>query len=157
MVCSSVRIEQGRAMRFKKILIAVDDSSIAAHAAEIGTDLATQLGAEVAFVHVLDTSAVTFDPNCGIPADEWLTMAKDEAKRLLKIFTARTPVTAPPFEFLEVGKPAAKIVDAATTWQADLVVMGTHSRNAIANVLLGSVAQGVLHHAPCPVMVVRAQ
>ena len=144
-------------MIFKKVLIAIDDSTFAAHAAEVGGDLATQLGAEVAFVTVVDTSGITFDPNSGIPADDWLAMLKGDAKTLLNAFAARRPVASPPLEFLEVGKPAVKIVEAAKTWEADLVVMGTHGRNAVANVLLGSVAQGVLHHAPCPVMVLRAQ
>jgi nucleotide-binding universal stress UspA family protein len=144
-------------MKFEKILIAVDESTFAAHAADAGMDLALQLGAEVAFVTVVDTATITYDPNSDITADEWLAMLKDDAKNLLKAFASRRAIAPAPLEFLEVGKPEAKIVEAARNWPADLIVMGTHGRNAIANILLGSVAQGVLHHAPCPVMVLRAQ
>lgn len=144
-------------MTFKKILIAIDESTFAAHAADVGTDLATQLGAEVAFVTVVDAAAMPYAADSGVPTAEWLAMLKRDAETLLNAFASRRAITPPPLQFLEEGKPATKIIDAARNWPADLIVMGTHGRNAVANILLGSVAQGVLHHAPCPVMVLRAQ
>jgi nucleotide-binding universal stress UspA family protein len=144
-------------MHFKRILIAIDESTFAAHAADIGSDLAAQLGAEVAFVTVIDAAAMPYAADSGVPAGEWLDMLRRDAKALLNAFASRRVQTPPPLQFLEEGKPATKILDAARNWPADLIVMGTHGRNAVANVLLGSVAQGVLHHAPCPVMVLRAQ
>jgi nucleotide-binding universal stress UspA family protein len=150
-------MQEGQTMNFKRVLIAVDETTFAAHAADVGMDLAIQLGAEVAFVAVLDSATITYDPNSDNSADDWLAMLKDNVKHLLKAFASRRAISPTPLEFLEVGNPAAKIVEAARSWPADLIVMGSHGRNAIANVLLGSVAQEVLHHAPCPVMVVRAQ
>ena len=144
-------------MQFKRILIAIDESTFAAHAADVGTDLATQLGAEVAFVTVVDSAAIPYAADSGYSSSEWLGMLQRDAKTLLINFASRRSITPPPLQFLEEGKPATKIVDAARNWPADLIVMGTHGRNPIANVLLGSVAQGVLRHAPCPVMVLRAQ
>jgi nucleotide-binding universal stress UspA family protein len=144
-------------MTFKKILIAIDQSTYAAHAADVGIDLATQLGAEVAFVTVVESAAIPYTADSGVPAAEWLAMLKRDAKTLLNAFASRSAITPPPLQFLEEGKPAAKVIDAARNWPADLIVMGTHGRNAFANVLLGSVAREVLHHAPCPVMVLRAQ
>lgn len=143
-------------MTFRKILIAVDDTPCAAHAADMGIDLARQLGAEVAFITIVDTGTITYDPNSDLSADEWLATLKGEARRLLKAFAARRAVAPPALEFLEEGRPAAKIVEAARSWHADVVVMGTHGRNALATVFVGSVAQGVLHNAPCPVMVLTA-
>ena len=143
-------------MSYKRILIAVDDSVFAAHAAQAGVDLATQLGAELAFITVVNTALLRGIPDSGIPADQWLAAAQREARNLLNAFVSRAAATPPPLEFAETGKPAEKIVEAAKNWPADLVVMGTHGRNAVSNILLGSVAQGVLRHAPCPVMVIRA-
>jgi nucleotide-binding universal stress UspA family protein len=57
--------------------------------------------------------------------------------------------------FVETGKPTAKIVEEAENWPADLIVMGPHARNVVGEILLGSVAQGVLYKAPCPVMVLK--
>ncbi len=52
------------------------------------------------------------------------------------------------------GKPYEFIVREANERDIDLIVMGTHGRTGIKRVLLGSVAQNVIGHAPCPVLVV---
>jgi nucleotide-binding universal stress UspA family protein len=143
-------------MSFKKILIAVDDSEFSAHAADVGIELAKPLKAKIGFVHV-------FDPSVGpgtmwsVPADRLMDMSEREAKRLLAKFRERAATHSAVPEFLEAGVPAAKIIDAAKKWSADLIVMGSHGRGKIGGLLLGSVSQEVLHHAPCPVLVVRAQ
>lgn len=144
-------------MKFKRILVAIDESTFAAHAADVATDLAAQLGAELAFVTVVDAAVMPYQADSGMPADEWLAMMRGDAKTLLNTFVSRRVVTPPPLQFLEEGKAATRVVDAARNWPADLIVMGTHGRNAVANALIGSVAQQVLQHAPCPVMVLRAQ
>jgi len=60
-------------------------------------------------------------------------------------------------EFLESGKPVSKMIEVAKNWSADLIVMGSHGRGKIHGLFLGSVSQEVLHHAPCPVLVIRAE
>ena len=52
------------------------------------------------------------------------------------------------------GNPQEEILDTAHNWGADLIVMGSHGRGFWGR-LLGSVSNGVLHHAPCSVLVVR--
>jgi nucleotide-binding universal stress UspA family protein len=47
------------------------------------------------------------------------------------------------------------IVDAATEWPADLIVIGSHGRTGLDRFLLGSVADSVMRHAPCSVEVIR--
>lgn len=54
-----------------------------------------------------------------------------------------------------VGPPVREIVDEATRWGADLIVIGSHGRGFWERQFLGSVSTGVLHHAPCSVLVVR--
>ena len=51
--------------------------------------------------------------------------------------------------------PRHAIVDAAREWPADLIVIGSHGRRGIDRLLLGSVAESVVRHAPCSVDVVR--
>ena len=53
------------------------------------------------------------------------------------------------------GDPRAEIVDEATDWRADLIVVGSHGHTGLTRLLLGSVAQAVVTHAPCSVEVVR--
>jgi nucleotide-binding universal stress UspA family protein len=53
------------------------------------------------------------------------------------------------------GDPAEQIVNVAKSWQADLIVVGTHGRTGLRRFLMGSVARNVLLHAHCSVLVVR--
>ena len=52
------------------------------------------------------------------------------------------------------GSPEQQIVEEARDWKADLIVVGSHGRGFWGR-MLGSVSDGVMHHAPCSVLVVR--
>jgi nucleotide-binding universal stress UspA family protein len=59
-------------------------------------------------------------------------------------------------EILEIGKPIAHvIVEKAKELEIDIIVIATHGRTGLSHVLLGSVAEHVIRHAPCPVFVIR--
>ena len=53
------------------------------------------------------------------------------------------------------GSPGSAIVALAEECQADLIVMGTHGRSGLSRLLMGSVAEYVLRHAPCPVLSIK--
>lgn len=143
-------------MSFKRLLVAVDDSPIAARAAEVGTELARALHAELAFVHVVDTMA-GYAPESDIPAAELVALAEREGRMLLEQLARRAVgVDRPPMTFSASGKPAHEIVEAAKGWSADAIVVGSHGLRGVKRALLGSVAEGVMRHAVCPVLVVRA-
>jgi nucleotide-binding universal stress UspA family protein len=55
------------------------------------------------------------------------------------------------------GTPADRIVRAARSYHADVIVIGTHGRTGLARVFLGSVAERVVGTAPCPVLTVRGK
>jgi nucleotide-binding universal stress UspA family protein len=139
---------------FRRVLIAVDESPIAAHAADVGAQLATALGAELARVYVVDPTQ-TVAPDSGVPAADLSALAEKDAKRLLAGFRQRAPQGNPSLEFVAVGKPASEIVKTAKEWPADVIVIGSHGRHGLERALLGSVAEGVMRHAPCSVLVVR--
>ena len=54
-----------------------------------------------------------------------------------------------------IGSPESRIVEAAEEFQADLIIVGSHGYNSWERLLLGSVSDSVIHHAPCSVFVVR--
>jgi len=56
---------------------------------------------------------------------------------------------------VERGRAASIIVEIAEEWKADLIVVGSHGHGFWTRNLLGSVFDGVVHHAPCSVLVVR--
>ena len=58
---------------------------------------------------------------------------------------------------VEVGRPAQVIVEAAKSWGADLIVVGSHGHGFWGRLTLGSVSDAVVHHAPCAVLLVRGE
>lgn len=142
-------------MSFKRILISVDGHPISAHAANVGIELAGRLGAEIAFVHVVDPSSFRA-PQSGVPADELIALAEQDGKRLLAGFRQHTPQQSIALEFVRIGKPATEILKTAKEWPADVIVIGSHGRRGVQRALLGSIAEGVMRHAPCPILVIRA-
>lgn len=54
-----------------------------------------------------------------------------------------------------IGSPESRIVETAETFAADLIIVGSHGYNSWERLLLGSVSDSVVHHAPCSVLVVR--
>lgn len=142
-------------MSFQRILVAVDEAPLAAHAADVAIELATGLGAKLAFIHIVDPASLAA-PDGGTAASELVAQAEQDAKRLLAGFHQRMKIDVAPLEFVRVGTPAAEVVHAAAEWPADLIVIGSHGRRGVTRALLGSVADAVMRQAPCPVLVVRA-
>jgi universal stress protein A len=141
-------------MAFKRILIAVDNSEIGIHATMVGLELASALGALVAFIHVV---GATLSDDAWMPvASLQLSLPPDHGiAQVLASLGERVAIPSDATRFVPVGDPVESIVGTARGWPADLVVIGSHGRDGLNRVLLGSVAEGVTRHAPCPVLVVR--
>jgi nucleotide-binding universal stress UspA family protein len=140
---------------FERILITIDDDPGAVHAAHVDVALARLLAAEMALIHVVDPS-LTAIPEAGIPAGALIAQAEYDGKRLMAEFR-RQFSDCFALEFLRLGSPAAEIIEASTLWPADLIVIGSHGRGGFSRVVLGSVSDAVIRHAPYPVLVVRAR
>jgi nucleotide-binding universal stress UspA family protein len=142
----------GAAM-FHRILIAVNDSAAAIAAAEVASDLAQQLDARLAILHVIDPSAA-MGPEVGINQDLLKSM-RTLATSLLRRVRARMATKQKVEQIILEDEPAQGILQTAENWQADLLVIGADARGRIATLLLGSVADTVLRHSRCPVITVR--
>ena len=89
-----------------------------------------------------------------IAYSDWSQRLGEEAeKELIKITPALGDVKVTTQVLF--GPPAWAIVEAAGTNKADLIVMGTHGQSALANMVLGSVATGVLARCKLPVLLLR--
>ena len=141
-------------MSFKRILIAVDNEPVAAHAADIGMELSRELNVETALVYVI---AIDYMGDTGISSEQLIALAEQEGKQVLNDFSQRLAPKSGALTFLLRGVPGTEIVKAAREWPADLIVIGSHGRSGMQRALLGSVAEAVMRHAPCPVLVVRAK
>lgn len=143
-------------MSFRKILIAVDNSPIAARAAEVGAELAGNLHAQIALVHTIEPEQL-FGPGVEIPRDELETALEKDSAQLMADLRASLPPGVPAQQFVEEGSPGEVIVKTAAEWGADAIVIGSHGRRGVTRAILGSVAEFVMRHAPCPVLVVRVK
>ncbi|MGZ5001054.1 MAG: universal stress protein, partial [Methylomonas sp.] len=84
---------------------------------------------------------------------DWTQELLDAAKKRLTQFAAELGVPEER-QWLEMGSPKLEIVRVAEENNVDLIVVGSHGRHGIA-LILGSTANGVLHHAKCDVLAVR--
>jgi nucleotide-binding universal stress UspA family protein len=141
---------------FERILIAVNGEPIAAHAADVGADLARSLAAQVALIYVVDSSP-GYGADTGVAPHELIDSAKRDGKKLVSEFRSRLLLQSSALDFVQAGSPSAEIVKAAREWPADLIVIGSHGRSGFQRALLGSVAEEVMRHASCPVLVVRSK
>ncbi len=140
-----------------KILCAVDFSDGSRAALEHAADLARRLGADLALIHVREAPRVSVAKLVAPP--EVVAADADELRRKLDAWREQAERIAgrPVRMILESGSPARGIVHRAENEKCDLVVTGSHGRKGLRRLVLGSVAEHVVRHAPCAVLVARRQ
>jgi nucleotide-binding universal stress UspA family protein len=140
----------------QKILVPVDFSPITATVIERGAALARALAGKVWLLHVVepDPAFVGFDTGPDVVrkqlADRWREehrQLQDEASRLRAQGTEATAR-------LVQGATAETILAEAERLRVDLIVLGPHRHGTLHKMILGSVSEGVLRHAVCPVLIV---
>jgi nucleotide-binding universal stress UspA family protein len=129
---------------FQKILIPVDGSQCGDHAAQFGLEFAKRLGARVVLTNALIEYASEKD------AKRMIGPSRDLAEKLGVPFEVRLAEG----RFLSIGDG---IIEASQESNSELIVMGTHGREGIPRMLLGSVAEWVSRRATVPVMLIREQ
>jgi nucleotide-binding universal stress UspA family protein len=141
-------------MPFNKILIAVDSSPHAMHAAKWGFALAHQLKATIALLFVVDRNKEVVNADLGITPEQSETVLLKQAEETIEQLIKMYAVSEEVLRFTPEGFPRKEIINMAKEWEADLIVMGTHGRSGLVNLVMGSVAEYVIKHATVPVMVV---
>jgi nucleotide-binding universal stress UspA family protein len=140
---------------FERILVAVDGSEVAAAAVDVAARLAGQLGSEVCALHVVDDSRA-YILDLAMMDNIALSHLRRAGAVALEAAWRRIPPALKPQRLLVEGDPSEMIIATARDWQADLIVVGNDSRGRLAHFLLGSTADSVIRHAPCPVVAVRS-
>ena len=145
-------------MQIQTIVVPTDFSEYAEHAFTWALGLATDRKAKIVLVHVAQSISYYAFPESGYVPDLQKMEAEmiGDAEKRLADFAAKKGTRPVPVETrIVVGEPVWEICQAATREHADLIVMGSHGRTGLSHVLLGSVAERVVRHAPCPVLVAR--
>ncbi|MGH3012076.1 MAG: universal stress protein [Gaiellaceae bacterium] len=138
----------------KQILIATDGSPSAQEAVDVGLELAKEQGADVTFVHVTEPDMFAGGRAGSVAVAH--TEEVDKSETALKAAAEAAEAAGVSFALERIaGETVPTIVALADTKDADLIVLGSRGRNAVATALLGSVSHGVLRHATRPVLVVK--
>ena len=143
-------------MSFKKILLPVDGSPISLHAVRVGLEMARALGAQVATVFVVEPE-MGCSGEVRLDDEELLLLGKQDDAQVMALLRGDTTVPDDAEHFVLVGHAADIINKIAREWSADLIVVGSHGRGGLGRVVLGSVSESVVRHAPCPVLIVRGK
>ena len=144
-------------VHLKTILVPVDFSSFSKKALEYAIAFAGQFGASVTLLHVVEP--MVYPENCmSIPSatDDINGSLVDAAKKRLDEERLAVEKQGVPVKVMtRLGRPYVEITEIARELGIDLIIVATHGHTGLKHVLLGSTAERVVRHAPCPVLTVR--
>jgi nucleotide-binding universal stress UspA family protein len=146
-----------------KILFATDGAKQSEAAAEMLKAFALSDGDEIKIVSVVDMAVpMAIDIYGGYLPDtnELEKTARENAAKLLEATEARiksyfTDKNLMISSEVLFGSPESRIVETAEAIHPDVIVLGSHGYSRWERLLLGSVSDSVVHHAPCSVLIVR--
>lgn len=146
---------QPRPSPFKitKILVPLDFSDCARKALQYAIPLAREHQADLSLLCVVPNSYAVGEYGGVDYAALQAGMEGSTARELAKLAIEEVPADLPTKTLVRCGSPGAEIVAAAKKESLDLIVISTHGRTGLKHVLLGSVAEYVVRHAPCPGLV----
>jgi nucleotide-binding universal stress UspA family protein len=147
-------------MATRRIVHPTDFSPASGKAFKKAIELAKDNKAALAIVHVLPTLPLVADAYMAASAyNAMLSAQRRQAEKSMDrtVEQARKAGVKADGLIIDTGPMAETIVRFAKRQRADLIVMGTHGRGALAKVVLGSVAERVISQAACPVVTVRGR
>ena len=146
---------------YKKVLFTTDGSKFAEESIPYAADLAKQCGAELEVLTIIENPVFYGTPEATALYDaEFYRSLASELEKLARGAIDRAVAAAKSRGISANGKvrrgsPADEVVAEAKEWGADVIVVSTHGRTGMGRLFLGSVANAIVHHAPCPVLLHR--
>jgi nucleotide-binding universal stress UspA family protein len=142
---------------FKKVLVALDGSELAARALKPAYEIAEKSGGEIILLRVALAQQVVVSPiSAGaLYADDSLKRDQEESEAYLQAIRMQELGRGVPTRIEVVaGSPPELILDVAEANGVDLIVMSTHGRSGLSRLLYGSVAESVLRGARVPLLLI---
>jgi universal stress protein A len=142
--------------KYERILLALDlkpedDTPVSDKA----VDFARNAGAELSLIHVVEPIfKYGMPPGTEGKFDEWEKELEETAKAKLKETGEKLSVPTER-QYLGLGEIRQQILKTAEIIDADLIVVGTHSRHGLAKLFMGDTAEDMLHSAKCDVLAVH--
>lgn len=143
-------------LRLKRILVPVDFSDYSVKAMRYAVRFAEQFGASLVLVHVAEP--VRYPESIIIPPameEANQELVKRTTAALERFAAKEVPARLASRNVVRLGSAYEEIAAAARETDADLIVIATHGHTGLKHLVLGSTAERVVRHAPCPVLTVR--
>ncbi|HQU63527.1 MAG: universal stress protein [Nitrosomonas sp.] len=145
---------------YQRILVPIDGSSNSERALQEAIKFAQFHHAHLMLVHVLEDIQYAEMENY-INYAEILKSFKDSARKMLEKasqLVRQADVEVSEKLLVASGRRVAHVlVEEASQWPADLIIIGTHGRSGFNRLLLGSIAESVLRLSPVPVLLIRSE
>ena len=143
-------------MAIKRILVPIDFSAPSLKALDDAVEFNQPYGAEIILLCAVEHNyyeSLASVPNSGALVAEEVRAAQEKLEEIRENLAARGVKCR---ALVELSVPFQAIVDAAKKVNASLIIMSTHGRTGLAHVLVGSVAERVVRHAGCPILLLRS-
>jgi nucleotide-binding universal stress UspA family protein len=138
----------------KRILVPIDFSDTCVKALRYAVPFAEQFGATLCLLHVTEPIVSAGDlPYLPELSDN--ALVEEATKKLYSLAQKEVEELVPVKAEVRLGRPDIEIVLAAKELETDLIIISTHGHTGLKHILLGSVAEKIARHAPCPVLIVR--
>ncbi len=134
-----------------RMLVALDGSRPSREVMPFVAEWAEHMGLKVSLALVVTPSAIEQAMRQSVPGESVVESAPLERVAAALIDQGLTV----DWDVLHGPDPATSIVQAATEGTASIIAMTTHGRTGLARIVAGSVAMAVVHHSPCPVLLLR--
>ena len=116
--------------------------------------MAKDYGAVLTLLHVVELEAYTLLANTNVPPGQ-VTFGEAAMAALADLRRKESRVGVQINLFVRIGHPQEEILTLARNINADLIVMATHGRSGFEQMMLGSTAERVVRHSPCPVLTLK--
>jgi len=145
-------------INLQQILCPVDFSSYSDHAMRYAAAMADKFNAHLTLLHVVAPMVAALPGEAALPEMAQLRTGEIERSCCERMEQAAGSLALPGKQVdckVLNGVPYLEIIRFAREHATDLIVLGTHGRTGIAQLLIGSVAERVVRKAPCPVLTVK--
>lgn len=140
----------------RQILVPVDFSEHSRKSLRYARPFAEQFGASMSLLHVIEPMVFPGEfAYAPVEPEDMDEQRMAKARQQLKKMAEELAATVPVESSVRLGRAWKEIVDTARTKEVDLLIISTHGYTGLKYALLGSVAEKIVRHSPCPVLVVR--
>lgn len=139
---------------YNRIVVPVDSSALSRRALTHALELARNTGAKLTVLYV--NQIIPLYHSTSGPERQYIPFEKLDGEDILNAMLADMGIQSDSISKRSAtGNPAPLIVTVAAEERANLIVMGSRGFGLLTGLLLGSVSQSVIKHAPCPVLIVK--